>query len=62
MYAAGLAAEPAVDDYDDEGDAEPASPPPNARAATVADPVDVAAQAEAALPQYTSVARGLCQN
>ena len=58
-YAAGLALEQEVDDFIVEGDAVPASPPLSARAATVADSVDVAALAEAALPPCISVAGSL---
>ena len=60
-YAAGIVPKSGVDDFTDEGDAVPASPPPSARAATVADSVAVAALAEAALPHYISVVGGLCQ-
>ena len=60
-YAAGLAPEPDVDVFTDEGDAVPASLPRSAIAATVAGSVDVPSQAEAALPQYMSMAGGLCQ-
>ena len=59
-YAVGLAAKPEVDDFTDEWDAVQTSPPLSAKAATVADSVDRTALAEAALPQYMSVARGLC--
>ena len=60
-YAVGLVLEPEVDDFTDEGDAVQASPPLSARAATMADSMDVAALAEAVLPQYISVAGSLCR-
>ena len=60
-YAAGLVPEPEVDDFIDEGDVVPASSPLNDRATTVADSMDVAALAEAALPQYISVTGSLYQ-
>ena len=59
LYAAVLAPEPEVDDFNDEGDAVPASPPLSTIEATVADSVDVAALAEAALPPCISVAGSL---
>ena len=51
-YAARHVLEPEVDDFTDEGDAVPASPPLSAKAATVADFMDVSTLAEVALPQY----------
>ena len=46
-YAVGLVAEAEVDDFTDEGDAVPASPPLSARAATMDNSMDVDALAEA---------------
>ena len=60
-YAAGLVAEPEIDDFTDEGDAEPASSPLSARTTTMADSMDVAALAKAALPQCISVTGSLYQ-
>ena len=60
-YAPGLARGLEVDDFSDEGDAVSTSFPRSARAATFAGSVDVAALAEAALPQYINMVGGLCQ-
>ena len=60
-YAADLVPAPEVDIFTDEGDAVPASPPLSARAATMADSMDVAALAGAALPQHISVTGSLYQ-
>ena len=58
-YATSLATEPEIDDFVDEGGAEPASPSLSARAAAVADPVDVAALVKAALPYHAQQYRFL---
>ena len=60
-YATSLVPEPEVDDFTDEGDGVPASLPLSARTATMADSMDVAALAEAALPQYIYVTGSLYQ-
>ena len=60
-YAAGFVPQPKVNDFTDEGNAVPTTPPLSTRTATVADSMDVAALAEAALPQYISVTGSLYQ-
>ena len=60
-YAARLVQEREHDDFTDEGDAVPASPPLSAITATMADYMDVAALAEMAPPQYISVTGSLYQ-